>query len=304
MRNLFFKSRIEPTELVILRLLNRRMQLSKTDLQNYLNLKKGYEGELMFDSLTKNLTSDCLILNDLLLKANNQTFQIDSLIIMNNQIYVFEIKNYSGDYYYKSDRLFHNDRTEISNPLIQLSRTETLLRQMLRKLNIAIPIQASVIFINPEFTMYHAPTDKPFIFPGQVKRLMNRLNEDHTNLNDQHKELAETLRSLHIKENPYQQLPIFEFNEMKKGMTCALCDSFEIKIIGLKCTCPNCGYSELFDSAVERNVKEFKILFPNEKITTIKMVEWCKITSSKQRIQRSLKKHFNQLGEHKWSYYE
>ena len=76
-----YKSRTESTELLILRSLNTRITLSDKDKQHYFNLKKGYEGEVMFDSETEKLQCECLILNDLLLKLNNTTFQIDTLII-------------------------------------------------------------------------------------------------------------------------------------------------------------------------------------------------------------------------------
>ncbi|WP_138919056.1 nuclease-related domain-containing protein [Ornithinibacillus scapharcae] len=54
--------------------------------------------------------------NDLLLQVSNQTFQIDSLVIA-DKIYVYEIKNYQGDFYYDNDRLYNRSNFEISNPL-------------------------------------------------------------------------------------------------------------------------------------------------------------------------------------------
>lgn len=95
------KPRKEPAELSILKLLDVRMNLSSVEKRYYFNLKKGYEGELQFDSLVEKLECDCLVLNDLLLKVNNTTFQIDSLIITADALYFFEIKNYEGDYYYE-----------------------------------------------------------------------------------------------------------------------------------------------------------------------------------------------------------
>jgi hypothetical protein len=68
------------------------MNLLPDDKQNYLNLKKGYEGEVMFDSWTENLGCDCCILNDLRLKFNNSVFQIDTLIIFQQIIQAFEVK--------------------------------------------------------------------------------------------------------------------------------------------------------------------------------------------------------------------
>ncbi|MFT8321605.1 MAG: NERD domain-containing protein, partial [Bacillus sp. (in: firmicutes)] len=65
---MLFKPRMESTELLLLKCLNKRMNLSVKDKQRYYNLKKGYEGEVMFDLLTEKLACDCMILNDLLLK--------------------------------------------------------------------------------------------------------------------------------------------------------------------------------------------------------------------------------------------
>lgn len=52
----------------------------------------------MFDSFTENLIENGYIIHDLLLQTNNNTFQIDSTIIKLEEIHLFEIKNYEGDY--------------------------------------------------------------------------------------------------------------------------------------------------------------------------------------------------------------
>ena len=144
-----YKSRTESAELLILKSLNTRMNLSEKDKQHYFNLKKGYKGEILFDSLTEKLHCECFILNDLLLNLNNSTFQIDSLIISSETIYLFEVKNYEGDYYYESDRLYKKPKFEISNPLSQLSRSESLLRQLLQNLGFNIPIRCFSRFYQP-----------------------------------------------------------------------------------------------------------------------------------------------------------
>jgi hypothetical protein len=95
------KIRTKPAKLEILESLDTRMNLPSEDKQNYLNLKKGYDGEVMFDSLTEKLNCDCYILNDLRLMFNNSVFQIDTLIIFQKIIQVFEVKNYDGDFFTK-----------------------------------------------------------------------------------------------------------------------------------------------------------------------------------------------------------
>ena len=173
--HLTYKKRTEPEKLVILSLLNTRMELSEKDVQEYASLKKGFEGEVMFDELTEKLQCDCFILNDLLFKFNNTLFQIDSMIIFSDKIYFYEVKNFEGDHFYESDRLYKTPNYEYNNPLHQINRSESLLRQMLQNIGYPFPLEANVVFINPEFTMYQAPLKKPFIYPTQVKSYLKKL---------------------------------------------------------------------------------------------------------------------------------
>ncbi|MED1202767.1 nuclease-related domain-containing protein [Heyndrickxia acidicola] len=301
---MIYKTRNESTELVILESLNTRMNLSVKDKQHYSNLKKGYEGEVLFDSLTENLECECFILNDLLLKLNNTLFQIDSLIITSETIYLFEVKNFEGDFYFESDRFYKKPQTEMSNPLLQLSKGESLLRQLLQNLGINIPINASVVFINPAFTLYQAPLNKPFILPTQLNSYFKKLNTLPSKLYKKHEILAEKLLSLHINDSPFKTLPLYNYDDLQKGITCDKCSSFSISIEGRNCVCNDCGHQELVTAAVIRSVEEFKLLFPNEKITTNIVHEWCKAVTSKKRIRMILGKNLEISGIHQWAFYE
>src|SRR5690606_27323130 len=135
-------------ELEVLEVLDARMQLSEKDKQHLYKLKKGYEGELAFDELTRNLRCDCLVLNDLLLQVGNTTFQIDTLLIA-DMLYLFEVKNHEGDFYFENDRILTKTNYEITNPVNQISRSESLLRQLLQTLSVTTQINSSVVFINP-----------------------------------------------------------------------------------------------------------------------------------------------------------
>ncbi|TCP29071.1 nuclease-like protein [Scopulibacillus darangshiensis] len=301
---MFYKSRTESEELLILKALNTRMTLSDKDKRYYFSLKKGYEGEVLFDSMTEKLDCDCLILNDLLLKFNNTLFQIDTLIILSDALHFFEVKNYDGDYFYEQDRLYNKSKSEITNPLNQLGRSEALLRQLLQSLGFKIPVHSSVVFINPEFTLYQAPLGKPFIFPTQINRFLKNLNTTSLKLNRKHKLLADKLISLHIKTSPFKQLPTYDYDQLKKGITCAKCNSFLLSVEGRKCVCMECDHEESVDAAVMRSVAEFKLLFPKQKVTTNIIHEWCKVVGSKTRIKRILEKNYKMVGIHQWTYYE
>ncbi|AZV45241.1 nuclease-related domain-containing protein [Peribacillus asahii] len=299
-----YKSRTKSSRLLILKSLNIRMNLSDNESQQYFNLEKGYEGEGIFDTFTEKLQCECLILNDLLLKMNGSLFQIDSLIITSEAIYFYEVKNYEGDYYYESDRIYKNPKFEIINPINQLSRSESLLRQLLHNLGFNLPINASVVFINPEFTLYQSPLNKPFIFPTQVNRYLNKLNKISLKLNEKHKMLADKLVELHIEDSPFQQLPPYDYDQLRKGMTCVKCDSFAIYVQGHKCICKGCGHKELAETTIMQSVEELKLLFPKQKITTNLIYDWCKVVKSKKRIRRILEKNYKKVGVHQWSFYQ
>jgi len=286
------KARNESQDLLIVSYLNLRMNLPAQDTQNLIKLNKGYEGEVKFDELTNNLQCECMILHDLLLKFNNTMFQIETIIITSETIYLFEVKNYEGDFYYESDRLYMLSKTEVMNPLTQLKRTESLLRQLLKNLGLNFPISGWVVFINPEFTLYQAPQNIPFIFPTQLNRFFKQLNVNPVKLERKHKILAEKLIALHHSVSPYKQLPSYHYEQLKKGIPCMECQSFSIAVEGQRCICQECGFEETVSDSVMRNVKEFKLLFPNEKITTNIIYDWCKVVTSKKRIKRILEKEF------------
>lgn len=162
---MIYKARTIPRELEIYQLLNSRKNLLDNERKHLYALQKGYEGELLFDSMTSFIKADCLILNDLLLPHNKNTFQIDSLIIAPETIYLIEVKNFEGDYFYEQDRLYTKipPQSEVTNPLIQLNRSESLFRQLLQQFGNNMTIQSYVVFVNPEFTLIkHPSTSKSF----------------------------------------------------------------------------------------------------------------------------------------------
>lgn len=302
MCKMILKEREVPFELRLLRSLHTRMDLTEKDQQYLANLEKGYEGEKRFDEIVNRFNLECIVLNDLLLQVSNQTFQIDSLVIA-DKIYMYEIKNYAGDFYYDNDRLYNRSSFEISNPLNQLARSESLLRQLLQSFRLNTPIDSSVIFINPEFTLYQAPLDKPFIYPTQLNRYLKHFSPNFR-LTNKHKALAEKLISLHIKESPYSQVPKYEYEQLVKGIVCRGCRGFVEKIIGYSVVCQKCEETELVKDAVLRSTKEFSLLFPNKKITTEGIFDWSGRHIKKPRIKKILEKHYTLVSKNRWSYFK
>ena len=292
------KQRTKSKEYRILSFLNARMELPSKDKKRLSFLEKGYQGEKIFDQLTVKLQNDLYILNDLYLEQNESFFQIDTLIISQHTIFPFEVKNYEGDYRYETGNFYPKlSKDEINNPLAQLKRSKLHLRPLLKNLGFYLPIEGDVAFVNPNFTLYQAPLNEPIIHPTQLNNLMKKLNEIPSKLTNRHKMLADQLVSMHQIDCPFTRLPHYSYDQLQKGPLCADCYSLLCFVDESKkiMVCNKCGHEELVDSAVLRCVEELELLFPDMKITTNLVHDWCIVVGSKKTIRRVLMQTISQL---------
>ncbi|MBM7653833.1 hypothetical protein [Neobacillus cucumis] len=209
------------------------------------------------------------------------------------------MKNFEGDFCLEKDRFYAvKSGREYKNPITQLSKCASQFRQLLHDLKLYYPASASVILINPEFTLYNAQVDHPIILPNQVNRFLKSINSTSSKLNDGHKKLAKQLLSLHQAKNPYSQVPNYQYKQMKREMYCKFCSSFLVSLQNHIFVCGKSGGHETVEDAILRNVKEFQLLFPEQKITTY---EWCNVDLSKRTFCRVLK--ITAVGKTSDSYY-
>lgn len=289
------KTRVESLELQILRMLNSRMSLTPKQHSNYLYLEKGYEGEVIFDHWMEEVENGFLVLNDLLLEHGNTKFQIDSLFL-SKILHMFEVKNFEGDYFIEGDRWYTHNGVEISNPLIQMERAESLLRRMVRDLGYNINIESTLVFVNTHFALYQAPRNLPIIFPNQIPRLLKNLQKQFAPLKTTHTHLAERLLSLHSHDSPYSRLPEYSFDKLKKGITCSHCHSINTIVTRKTLICSNCGKRETIHDAVLRSIKDIQLLFPEEALTVNTIHDWCKSVKTKKAIRNILSENYTLHG--------
>src|SRR5690606_33076988 len=294
-----------PYELELLTYLQHRTNLSSTQKTQLYNLQKGYEGELrMFEVLKKQLSPNYLLLNNLLLSANNNEFQIDFLLIGKDTIYPLEVKNNNDDFHIQNDSWYVlSSGKEIRNPLHQLKRSEILLGNFLQHSNFHFSIEPYVIFNNPEFHLYNAPLDAPIIFPTQVNRFIDKLNAVTFNLGQHHSDLANHFISNKLNRSSNEKLPEYEYEELRKGIICTNCSSIFSPIPYRKLICKTCGAIEDVDLALKRSIIEFVKLFPDKKITTSHIQHWCGDIISKKTIRRILARNMRMIKKGRHTYY-
>lgn len=183
--------------------LEKRTQLRQDSRKQLINLEKGILGEEFFDSLVKKyLNSDVLVLHDLLLIHNGSTFQIDSLLISSTKVFLYEIKNYQGNYTNEQGHFMTASGKEINNPSTQLKRTETLLRKLLLDLDFDFDVEGYTVFTNPSFYLYQAVKTDPFIFSPQFENHFREVNNQSKTLKKVHYYLSDKLIQMQREEAP------------------------------------------------------------------------------------------------------
>ncbi|MEC1638470.1 nuclease-related domain-containing protein [Schinkia azotoformans] len=295
---------------MIYRVVNTRTTLSQSEMQYYWTLEKGYEGEVQFDHLLAPLQGEFIILNDLLFEINNTYFQIDSLLLAPEKIHLYDVKNFENDYIIDNDNnwysILKNDRKkESKNPIHQLNRCELLLKQQLQRLGFKSPITSKLVFVNPNFYLYQAPPNHPIIFPTQLDRFVNQLNSQLTTakLKERDFKLAQQLLQNHKDESPFKNRPDYTFEGLKKGIYCKSCQSFDVFTNPKTIVCNKCGFREKIEAAVLRNVEEYKMLFPDIKVTTTAISEWCGIIKSDNTIRKVLTTNYQSIGKQRGTHY-
>ncbi|MGB6177864.1 nuclease-related domain-containing protein [Carnobacterium sp.] len=285
-----YSKRTKPISLVIMESLERRTTLSRKHTNYLRGMQKGFQGELAFDRMAEELGQGCVILKDLFLQPNmSNAFQLDALIVIGETIYLYEIKNYSGEYTYGPEMLLKKPDFELSNPLIQLQNTKNRLKIFLKELGYVLEIKAYVAYVNPEFTLFHAPKLDTVLLPTQLNSHFSELTIEAAALLTPPKKFVQDLMKHNVAQPRFiEDIPEYNFSDLKKGVTCEECGSFELVNYRQNYQCCNCGFKNPLHSALLNTITEYQRLFPESKLTTGMMYNWCNKTASKKRIKRAL----------------
>lgn len=297
-----YKERSKSKELLIYEALAKRMRLITDDYYYLRAMQKGYEGECQFDEYTKKLKSDVIILNDLALKDWRKFFQIDALIVTGDAFFLYEVKNYEGEYRWTKERLIKSNGTKIENPLLNLDTKRVKLEIYLEKMGYTQKVHAFVVYINPEFTLVNPEEGEQYLLRSQLTRHLKTLDQQATPVENTHLKLASRLVEQHDSEHIFQDLPEYEYGQLKKAITCLQCGSLATSIKGKTLHCNACWGKAAAETAIRNSIEEYRLLFPKERLSTRRMMEWCG-QEERFRIYRTLQKHWTPLRKGPHRYY-
>lgn len=267
--------------------LQGRQQFSQKEKSMYYTLRQGYEGERIFANIVHHhLKHQVIALYDLLFEDKGTVYQIAAILISSDRIFLVEVKHFQGEFQFQNNRFFDcQSEKEYRNPFHQLQRCSFLFQALLSKLQISLPVQTHLVFNHPQFTLFQAERNPELILPTQIPTFINKIKQIPGRLQSFHHQLAAALVKQNIKFSPYENLPNYQYQKLRKGIFCNYCRK-PLILLHRTFSCPHCACRESIDSGILRNTLEFHHLFPEKKIKTGVIQDWCNHIVSRKTITR------------------
>lgn len=119
----------------------------------------GKEGELQAKKILNHyLNENDLLLNNVNISIHGRNTELDYVVINNNGVFIFEVKNFSGklvgnedDQYWNKYKISRGNKEyikEVRNPIKQLKREIYLLKEYLKYYGVDLWIEGYVLFVN------------------------------------------------------------------------------------------------------------------------------------------------------------
>ena len=287
---MYLNKRNTTAELLHYRALSRRMDLNSEDARDLKIYEVGFSGECLYDKIFDEVGHDNLyVFRDVYLTVGKTGAQYDGIIISNDAITVNEIKNYSGEYHFKENRMIKNNEVVPDNPFTQVDRAVGKLYRICRNAKVNVDIKGKVIFPNDDFRLYSEDNSiwKNVVIRMDLKKYFRQFKDSYNT------EKADRLVSLiqgHIAVNPYFN-GSSNSDRIRKGLYCGKCGSFELEKGRFQLTCVKCGTIESNETHLLRAMSDHKFLYYDSPMTKRSMLELIDYQLHKITVLRALQKH-------------
>lgn len=263
--------RAKTVKLMQLEILNRRTMLSDEDRKDFNKCRMGHVGELQFDSVIEMLACPVVHLKDYRFQLDDSAgrdkkvgngpseVQIDNIIITDDQLYTFEIKNYQYDMEYYADRpwRFAGGR-EIVNPMNQVDSHRNVLTSLMKDFNMQFNLSANLVFIHPEQTIYNLPNHPNIYTRSNLNKRLKYLLKPNRYDYSRFVEMLDTRR---IFKSAYDSDANVTFEELAGGVFCADCANSSLRRMHRdKFVCDECGDVMTKPEVVQQLIRELHIL--------------------------------------------
>lgn len=260
--------------------------------------KQGYIGEKEFSEILNEQKSETW-LHDLQFKNYNQV-QLDFIVVTDEAIIQFEIKNYTGDYYYENGKLFRSTGYVAKDLIHQFEVSDETLKRIVKKYKIDRKVISYIVFINPTFTLYGDLRSRiNILLYSELHKLKDMFGANFKY--DENVWICKKLKSLHQPFiTSYLYFEKVEFSKVIGGLKCISCNKIiepsEIFNVRKYVKCKKCGTISSRYAIVLQSLKELYLL-KGEPFSINEAEKWTGVSNS--AIKRILYKKFKRIGNYK-----
>ncbi|UUX33561.1 NERD domain-containing protein [Fundicoccus culcitae] len=296
-------------ELVYLEILDARGVLfgekRKEKLYTY---TMGYEGEREFLEWSQRyLHSNWRIENDFWFldgKAMQADFILMSAYIWN----LIEVKNYYGHFTYKDGLCWHNNKLIDDDIFDVMKQRINRIGKIAVAVDHRIEVRPVFVFIN-QHGQLHMHQKPPFevLQRNQLVEFLEGLGYVEPMTANLSNRITQQLDRNRIAYGiNYTRLDPTVLTQMRKGIYCANCKSFEVNINKPGIQCRQCGTKESIESVICRHAKELSIIVHNlPEMLNSKNLNFLMANQLSLRTTRKyLSKNFEKEGKSRKTYYK
>lgn len=289
---MFINERTKPHELIYYEALSARTSLMKKESAKFENVKKGYEGEMLYDQIFDSIGhGNVLIYRDLFLSIDGSVTQYDTLIISDIGIISNEIKNFSGSVTFRDGSWYRGNFAIPNDAFSQLNRSVGKLMELRNTSRSDFKVSGKLIFPNDNFT-FHSDDQSNWnkiILRSGLRDYFRQFNQSGIVAGNKAQYIS-WLISSSIVENPYFK-PEVDKTRLKFGLYCGRCGSFNLSKKRFHLTCNKCGSTECNETHLLRAMNDYKFLFYNQPMTRNSLLEFIDYDLHFKAVSRALLKH-------------
>ncbi|TDM42827.1 NERD domain-containing protein [Macrococcoides canis] len=265
--------------------LKHRYHFNDTNVRDLEKKELGYIGEVIADELIHaHFGNDpCIYLTDLNYIINYTQVQIDSILIIENTLYIFEVKYFNFDLTYDGE-LYYLANGEVLHSLNnQLEKIKKLMRSVFE-------YKVDDIIVKPFFTnkdqKIYSKHANHYLTMHNYKAFFNSIEKPKF----YNQAVAAELIQMR-KPNDFDKPLEIRYHEVEKGTYCPDCFHKLEKSSERKYQCTQCDKIFTSRMIIEESFTDLPILFPNIVITTPLLYDWFGGQMSDRNLRRYLKMH-------------
>ena len=260
------------------------------------NKLMGLEGELIVNKTLENINYVVYAHN--LEFTVDKKFQVDFLIVHNNQISILEVKHYYGDFHFFNSYMQSSSNNTYPLPFMQLSIAKNNLQKLCNEININLPIQKYLIFSNPTFTAQSTIPNKSQVLLRSEFYKFSKLFQSFQVAKDK-AILNQILQKQKRVSQQFKSIEKPDFSLIKKGIKCPNCKNLNTMVVEKRkkvTTCICCEKDFKRNELYYFNIRELAVIKGEEGFTLAEAMEWCDAENI-YTIRRVCNKYFESKGQ-------